>query len=257
MARIEKAEAIVLKSNKYGDTSKIINLYTREFGKLSVIAKGSRSKNNRFGGSLEPLSHIGIVFYNYENRELQYITQSSIINFFPAIHSDFAKMTASLAMAEIVNNVLHSEERNDEFFELFLNTFIAIEKSSCNFESYITYFELNLAGISGFHPEFGKCEICKTILDVNYTGLQSGFSIDRGCVFCNKCLEKNILPFRKISLEELKILQKFSTFSPGIIEDLNINPSISNELFNLINIYLKHHIPGMKNLKSLEIFSKF
>jgi DNA repair protein RecO (recombination protein O) len=254
---IEKAEAIVLKSRKYGDTSKIINLYTREFGKISVIAKGSRSKNNRFGGSLEPLSHISIVFYNYENRELQYITQSSIINFFPNIHNDFSRMTISLAMAEIVNNVIHSVERNDEFFELLLDTFISIEKSSKNHESFLTYFELNLASLFGFHPNFINCELCGTVLDEKYSGFQVGFNLDKGCVFCQSCLEKTLFPFRKVSIENLKIFQSFSASSPNIIENLDIQPEISNELFNTIQLYLKHHIQGMKNLKSLEIFSKF
>jgi DNA repair protein RecO (recombination protein O) len=254
---IEKAEAIVLRSKKYGDTSKIITLYTKEFGKISVIAKGSRSRNNKFGGSLEPISHISIVFYKYANRDLQYISQSSIIDFFPSVHNDFSKMMIVIAILEIVNNVIHSEEQNKDFFNLILNTIRSIEKSDSNYNRFLLYFQVHLANIFGFQPNFNLCEICSKEFDNGYVIEENGFIIDRGCLICRHCLEKSIFPHVKIALPSIQILQKLTDHDISIINDIPISRDALLEIYNLMHQYLMHHITGMRNLKSIEVFSKF
>jgi DNA repair protein RecO (recombination protein O) len=248
---IEKAEAIVLKSKKYGETSKIVTLYTREFGKLSVIAKGSRSRNNRFGSSLEPLSYISIVFYKYENRELQYITQGSIINHFSKIHNDAIKTMYALPIIELVNNVIHSDEQNEDFFFLLVNTLKSLDDSKENFENHLLYFELHLASQFGFHPNFDNCEICGKEINDEYNA--AVFSLERGCLVCNDCNQRTVLMGMKISAESVKSFQKFQNISPEEISNTTLSPFVFNTMYNLITKYLKNHISGMRELKSLEI----
>ena len=60
---IKKAEAIILHSRKQGETSKILTLYTREFGKMSAMAKGSRGTRSKYLGALETFNHVSLVFY--------------------------------------------------------------------------------------------------------------------------------------------------------------------------------------------------
>jgi DNA repair protein RecO (recombination protein O) len=251
---IEKAEAIVLKSRKYGETSKIINLFTREFGKLSVMAKGARSKNNRFGSSLEPLSHISIVFYNYENREMQYITQSSLINFFSGIRNNPSKMMYALPVLEIINNVIHSDEQNEDFFDLVINVIKYLNESKDNYNNFLLYFELHLASQFGFHPNFNNCEFCgmeATDPDISYA-----FNIEKGCIICGDCHQKSILPGIRLSADAVMNLQKLMVTPPEEISNLSITPPLYNSMFNLTTKYLKNHISGMRDLKSLEIMGE-
>ena len=77
---IESTDAIVLRAIKYGDTSKIVTLYTRRFGKVAVIAKGARSAKSKFGSALEPMSLIQAVFYRKENREVQLLSQADLLH---------------------------------------------------------------------------------------------------------------------------------------------------------------------------------
>ena len=60
---IVSTDAIVLRSMKYGETSKIVTLYSKKFGKIKVIAKGARSAKSKFGASLEPMMHSSVIFY--------------------------------------------------------------------------------------------------------------------------------------------------------------------------------------------------
>ena len=86
-----KTEVIVLKSINYGETSKILTLYSRTSGKISVIAKGARNIKSRFGGTLEPINYLAIVFYEKESRNIQYLSQVDIIEYFPQIKKDLEK----------------------------------------------------------------------------------------------------------------------------------------------------------------------
>ena len=79
---LTKTEAIVIRSMKYGDSSKIVTFYTRQFGKLKGIAKAARRSNNKFGSSLEPLSHVMLVVYKKDHRDLHLISQCDSIQSF-------------------------------------------------------------------------------------------------------------------------------------------------------------------------------
>ncbi|MEK7728922.1 MAG: DNA repair protein RecO, partial [candidate division KSB1 bacterium] len=82
---IVKAEGIIVRSMKMGETSKLVTLFTRELGFLKVVAKGSRTSKSRFGAALEPLTVSRVVYYLKENRDLQLVTQAEIVEHFPAL----------------------------------------------------------------------------------------------------------------------------------------------------------------------------
>jgi DNA repair protein RecO (recombination protein O) len=69
-------DAIVLRSRKQGDTSKICALYTKEYGLVDVIAKGAREMKSKFAGSLELFMHVTAVFYKKQGKELYLLSKS-------------------------------------------------------------------------------------------------------------------------------------------------------------------------------------
>jgi DNA repair protein RecO (recombination protein O) len=61
--RAVKTEAVVLRSLRFAEADRILHLYTRERGRMGAIAKGARKTRSRFGGRLEPLSHVELVLH--------------------------------------------------------------------------------------------------------------------------------------------------------------------------------------------------
>ena len=106
---IVKTEAIVLSAMKFRDTSKIVRLYTREFGKVSVVAKGARDAKSKFRSALQPMSHVSAVIYKNDNRELQLLSQCDSITSFHHLTEDMEKMCAALSALELVDVVTHDE----------------------------------------------------------------------------------------------------------------------------------------------------
>lgn len=81
-------EAFVLRSYKLAEQDKIVVLFTKDRGKIRLVAKGARKNNNRFGAALEILTHVRIVFHEKLNRELQLLDRDpellcTIRPFFP------------------------------------------------------------------------------------------------------------------------------------------------------------------------------
>ena len=77
---ILRTEAVVMKGWKLGETSKILSLFTRDFGKVKVVAKGGRGSKSKFKGCLEPLTHLRIFYYDKRTRDLQLLSQADLID---------------------------------------------------------------------------------------------------------------------------------------------------------------------------------
>ena len=86
-------KAIVLNHKKFSDTSLICNLYSENYGKISIIAKGARSLKNPHGAVLEPLNYIDLIYYYKPKRNIQLFKEASIINNTPS-QADKARDTS-------------------------------------------------------------------------------------------------------------------------------------------------------------------
>jgi DNA repair protein RecO (recombination protein O) len=157
---ITKTDAVVLKSMRYRDTSRIVTFYTRKYGKLKAIAKGARDAKSKFGASLEPMTLSSLVLYKKEQRELQFISQCDIVRQYKRIHSDIGRMAVALSVIELVNQLTQDEEENLTLFSLLVKTLDTLEKSERMFESLFYAFEIRVAGIFGFGMHLEKCVSC-------------------------------------------------------------------------------------------------
>ena len=149
---ILRTEAIVLKSMRYGESSRIATLFTRERGKLSVIARGARRSKSRFGSALLPMSYIESVIYVKAGRSLQTLSETSHLLRFPSLARDLTKISTGLRVVELLGSVVQEEERNPSLFNLALKTLQQLSLASANTENLGLHFELQLASELGFAP---------------------------------------------------------------------------------------------------------
>ena len=250
---IEKADAIILNSKKYRETSKILTLYTKEFGRLNMIAKGSRAKNNKFGGSLETLSHVSIVFYHYPQKDYHYITQSNINNYYKNIHGDITKTMTAMSISEIVYNTMHPCDPNHSIFNLLVDTFDALEAEKNDFLKYLVYFQIHYAHLLGYMPDISSCTLCGISVESNRMYDSVYFNINNGSLLCEECSKKIIVPLKKTSCGTGKIINKFYSVNAIKLNSISVSSSLINEVFSIFHLYLKNHVPGMRDLKSLDL----
>ena len=116
MSEIVKTEAVVLSKMDYRDTSSILSVYTKDYGKISVILKGVRNPKSKKGFVAEPLNHLHIIIYRKDSRELQLLSSADLISHFPRIKEDLDRLKYSLAILELVKNLTPDNEVNTRLF---------------------------------------------------------------------------------------------------------------------------------------------
>ncbi|MBN1169196.1 DNA repair protein RecO [Candidatus Woesebacteria bacterium] len=109
------SEAIVIKRKNYGEADRIVTLYTSNFGKLSVLAKGVRKPKSRKRGGLEVFSHIK--FSASRSKFLDIITEVEIMNLYPKVRSDIKRAALGYYLIETLDKLTQEEEKNFVLFK--------------------------------------------------------------------------------------------------------------------------------------------
>ncbi|RMF61711.1 MAG: DNA repair protein RecO [Calditrichaeota bacterium] len=248
---LQKTEAVVLKSRRQGETSKILVLYTRAFGKMSLVAKGARSARSRFGGTLEPLNHISLLFYYKETRDLQILSQAEILATFPGIRRDLDKTSIGLAICELVLRLEVAEEGNPLLFRLLLHTLRGIEGCRRDPVNFLRYFQVRLFDLKGFRPELSTCLRCGGPAQENVR-----FDIVRGGVVCGNCGKQGVsgIPLSLEALHALRTCQQ--TASAQEIDGLLPSPVAQQQVDHFLDAFLKYHIEGFRDLNALRFYQR-
>ena len=253
---ITKTEAIILKGMKYRETSKILTLYTRQFGKVSVIAKGARSPKSKFGSALEPMNYVLAVFYKKDSRDLHLLAQCDLMKSFRGISEEMDRLHAAMAVVELVNAVSHQEEQNEQLFMTTVQSLEEINRATKNVLHVLYCFEVRLSEILGFKPNFSTCFSCSREIDAGSVGTKGvELHLSGGGAFCSTCEHKSLGQGR-ISLAALKVLQRLQEMEDiGAATRLALSASVRNEVAGTLRRFLQSHIDGLHKLKSEEVFA--
>jgi DNA repair protein RecO (recombination protein O) len=176
-----KEQGIVLRAIKLGEADKIVSILTQGSGKIRAVAKGVRRTNSKFGGRLEPLTHVSLLLY--KGRNLDTITQAEIVTSFRTIRGDFELIAAGETMLEAVDKVAEEYERNVRLFLLLLSGLRALETRPRDAAAVAESLLLKLLSLSGFRPSLSACAVCGS------PGPHGWFSAGQGGVVCQGCAE--------------------------------------------------------------------
>lgn len=146
---IVHTDAIVLHSRKYSDTSRIVVLYTKDFGKMSVVAKGARMPKSQFGSALEPLGVCRVTVYHKPMRDLHTVTSAETTKPWTALRDSYDHLQAGLTVCEALLRTQTDEEPNAAVYAVLSNGLDAIDCSTAPFLTAVAV-RLQLADAMGF-----------------------------------------------------------------------------------------------------------
>ena len=181
---IYKGKGIVLRSIRYGESDRILDLYTQDAGLVSAIAKGIRRTKSRFGGRLEPLSCVN--FLAYEGRTLDTVTQVEVLRSFHRVREDLARLKAAGSMTLTIRALLGDDEADRRVFNLLYHALDALESRADGYRSVEIAFSLKLSILAGYTPRLDACVSCER--DPGDTkGFTTYFAPNLGGVLCPGC----------------------------------------------------------------------
>jgi len=147
-----RSKAVVLSGFRYGETSKIITLFTETSGKFAAVVKGVRNSKSKYGAVFENMNLIEVILNKKDNRDLQIISKAECINPFFHIKSDFDKLSAAYRMVELTSKTTYDYDPNYGVFCLLSESMKKLEEISAGMETLYLYFQIHLALHLGIDP---------------------------------------------------------------------------------------------------------
>lgn len=190
-------QGIVLRGYPFGEADRVVVLLSPNNGKIRTVAKGVRKTKSRFGGRLEPFTHVDLVLY--EGRNLDTITQVAVLEPFPRLRSDLDAVVAAGSMVEAADAVAQEDEAAVRLFLLLQRGLKTLESGERS-PDLITSFLLKLADVVGVAPSLLQCATCGRVENLHR------FSFGGGGSVCDRCRVEGSVKLRDGVTEYLAAL---------------------------------------------------
>jgi DNA repair protein RecO (recombination protein O) len=197
--RTYSVEAIVLRRVDFGEADRVLVIYTRERGKLSIVAKGVRRMSSRMAGHLELFTQSELMLAKGAN--LDVVTQAETRNSFRAVREDLTRTSTAYLIVELMDALTEEAMEQSELFDLLSATFRAL----CTTEDprlVAVHYQIRLLDVTGFRPVLMQCVSCHTDLAPG----RNAFSAFLGGALCPRC-GPGEPSARPISTDVLKVLR--------------------------------------------------
>jgi DNA repair protein RecO (recombination protein O) len=188
----EKAEALVLRTTDWSETSRIATLWTREHGKVRVLAKGGRRLKSPFENALDLLTHCSIVFLRKSSGSLDLLTEARVVQRFSRLRSDLAALYAAYYVAELLTEWTEDYDPHPRLFDEALATLLEIGSPAgrtADVGPRTMRFEAVLLHELGYAPSLDVCAVCGEAQPGTepLSGASQSFSAATGGVLCAQC----------------------------------------------------------------------
>lgn len=180
--------AVVLRTYRYSETSKIVRLATRELGVQSAIAKGALRPNSRFGAGLELLSEGAAQLYYRDSRDLQTLAAFDVERLRRELALDLGRFAAAAALAELMLRMAPPAPLPAAFEALVsaLDDLITVPEAALDAMGVRAVW--HLLGVLGFEPSLRRC--VRDAVPVVADGAPVTFSTAEGGVLCDACARR-------------------------------------------------------------------
>lgn len=244
MSDLVKTRAIVLRKIDYGDSSRIAQFFTENFGKISAIIKGVRTGKSKSGLIIDIFNNVEILLYKKGTREVQLVSEVELIKHYSNINEDLDRMSFANGIVELLSNLTVENENNHK---LYLGSAKALELiNNLNksprlvFAKFLFFFIKEI----GYELEINKCSICGKNLS---NEMNASLNYDSG-VICRECSQDRLIQ-AELNKELFNLLFCLSDKK----NDIKYDDKLLDKLIKIFENYLRYHIHEFKGLKSLEI----
>jgi len=244
---IRKTDGIILRRYPLRETSLLLILYTKDFGKVKGVIKGIRGPRAQFGSFPEILTLNRIVFYEGKKRDFFYISQCDLIDLFGNIRSDLVRTGYASYIIELTEAVAPFNDKNEDLFTLLFNS-LKLLCTSGSAKRVARIFEIKLLLILGLMPAMNSCIQCGKKPE---PGVK--FSVKLGGLICKGCSanDKAALEVLPGTINFIAHIEKSSYKRASMIK---VSKKVGEEVENILRRFLDVHID--RRLKTRDFLEK-
>lgn len=240
-------EAIILKRRDYREHDTSITVYTKRFGKLELVARGTKKIVSKLSSHLQPGYHI--ILMGARGRQHDKLAGSVVTDVFPHIRASLTTMAGAAYILDITDRLITNTLTDSVTFELLRDSLNALNVPDRNNPSYAMtcahLFAIKLLDAIGYRPEVYRCIEC-------YRGMVvpvHRFHVFSGGIICDRCRSISFLePYFDISDEGVRLMRIMlerpvdvlaSTFAPGLALD-----EMNSLMHNIVRAHVGRELPS-------------
>jgi DNA repair protein RecO (recombination protein O) len=231
-----KTKGINLKSFKIGEADKIIRIFSRDHGKISLIAKGARKPKSKFGGRLEPLAYNEYLLAT--GKSLYVLSQVGTIESFYKLREDEEQLKAAAFAVKLIDSSTDDGQKNPELFDLLLNSLQMIGEG-IQVDVFKLFFQLRLMEIEGFFPYLDGCVKCKKMVTVEPKSVN--FNQHLGGLTCSAC--SSVMAWgTKVEYQLVSLMKKLRSCTFAELKDMPLKADEIESISSIVAPYISDHI---------------
>lgn len=235
------ADAVVLSGVDYGESDRIVTLFTRQRGRLSAFAAGARKSKRRFAGALEPGTHLTAQLVESRG-DLLRLEAVDIVQSFHRVRDDLPRIARLLYCLELIRELTRDHEPHAALFDALKDYLIRLDANEAG-PSSLLLFELDALAQAGFMPQFSPCSMCG-----QPTGDRPRFDVQGGSVVCFSCSSRALTGFPVAP----SVVESLARLQAG--DRTPLQAHVRAVARQLLNTFIAHHV-GRK-LKSVEFMEQ-
>lgn len=220
-------QGVVLRTMRLGEADRIVTMLCRTHGKVRAVAKGVRKTKSKFGGRLEPLSHIS--FQCWQGRELDIVDQAEVLDHFRVVREDLSRVSKAFSMLEVADKISVERHGSPKLYELLVRGLRALAAEDA--AMVVPSFFLKVLAVEGSAPVLDCCASC------GEPDRLVAFDLVEGGVLCISCRRG-----RSISPDALQVL-RLVLEEGGLSRVLAEPPGpLAHEVSEIMNEAMESHL---------------
>ena len=243
MIKIKEVEGFILNEISYGDTSKIVNIFT-ENGVIGCIAKGAKTLKSNLRVNTTRFTY-GKFIINEKKDKLSLLTEASSIDELVNIKKDLLLISYLSYIVELTNQVIKQTDDYKSLYNLFINVILKMN-NNLNPKVLTNIYELKVLDYLGVGINFNSCNKCgsnKNIITIDG---------DIGGYVCSNCYANEILYDSKT----IQMLRMYYLIDVSTISELKISDNVIKNIDRFINVYYDRYtglyLSSKKFLESID-----
>ncbi len=248
MDETKHSQAIILNRSAYRESDSLVTVYTRDFGKFSLVARGTKKIKSKLAGHLEPISLADILMI--KGRGFDYVGSALTKNAYLNLKDNLNKIYFAGRAVRWFSRLVRDAQPDERLFLLLsrwlevLDNYPDAEFSAESGELFFAFFALKLMTELGYKPEMYECLNCRQPVKagLNY------FNLKNGGIICGACLEKeranegvNVAELLTISDNCIKLMRFILDNKLDLAKKLKLDKKIIKELSILTRNFLNFH----------------
>lgn len=223
-----EVEGFVLTETPYGETSKIINVLTREYGLIGIMCKGAKSLKNRYRVPTMKLSYSRFSIIYKENK-LSTLISADVINPLKTIKSDILLVSFLTYITELTKQVI-KQSNDHKIYDDFIKIILKLE-NGLDPVVLTNILEIKYLEYLGVLFNLDECVICGDKKNI------ATFDPDKGGYICSNCLTNELIVDKKI----IKMIRLYYYINIDSIKEIKVDEETKNTINKYLDLYYERY----------------